>query len=83
MTLKYLFKQNQLNVWQGKWLESITNINFDIYYHPNKADIVAEAFNQKSYETLRSLRRLPKELAEDIVRHELKLIYRSLVRLDV
>ena len=82
-TLKYLFTQKQLNVRQGKWLESLADFNFDIHYHPGKANKVADALSKKSYGMLGSLKFLLKELAKDIIKIELELICGRLARLDV
>ena len=82
-TLKYLFTRKQLNVRQGKWLESLADFNFDIHYQPDKANKVADTLSKKSYGMLGSLKLFPKELAEDIIKMELELIYRRLAKLDV
>ena len=82
-TLKYLFTQKQLNVRQGKWLETLADFNFDIHYHPGKANKVADALSRKSYGMLGSLELLPIELAEDIIKMELELVHGRLARLDM
>ena len=82
-TLKYLFTQKQLNVRQGKWLETLVDFNFDIHYHPGKANKVADALSRKSYGMLGSLELLPMELAEDIIKMELELVQGKLARLDM
>ena len=73
-TIKYLFTQKQLNVHQGKWLESLVDFNFDIHYHPGKVKKVDNTLSRKTYEMIGSLKLLPKELAEDIIKMELELI---------
>ena len=49
-------------------MESLADFNFDIHYHPDKANKVDDALSRKSYGMLGSLKLLPKELAEDILR---------------
>ena len=82
-TLKYLFTQKQLNVRQGKWLESLVDFNFDIHYYLGKANKVAVALSRKSYGMLGSFKLLSKELAKDIIKMELDLIHGRLARLDM
>ena len=46
-SLKYLMNQNELNMWQRRWVELHKDYNCTIEYHPDKANIVADALNRK------------------------------------
>ena len=48
-SLKYIFTQQDLNLWQHRWLELIKDYDLNINYHPGKANVVADALSQKSY----------------------------------
>ena len=47
--LKYYVMQNELNMRQHRWLELNKDYELEIHYHPEKANIVADAQNRKSY----------------------------------
>ena len=48
--LKYIFTQSVLNMRQQRWLEQIKDYNLEVYYHPGKANVVADALSRKSYQ---------------------------------
>ena len=58
-TPKYLFTHKDLNVRQGRWLEFLTDYDFDIHYHSDKANKVADALSRKSVGLLMSLGNFP------------------------
>ena len=49
-TLKCLFtkKKKKLNVHQGRWLETLSDYNLTINFHPGKANKVADALSRTS-----------------------------------
>ena len=47
-SLKYLFDQKELNMRQRRWLELLKDYDFDLSYHPGKANVVADALSRKS-----------------------------------
>ena len=49
-SLKYSFTQSELNMRQRRWLELIKDYNLEVHYHPGKANVVADALSQKSYQ---------------------------------
>ena len=49
-SLKYIFTQSELNMRQRRWLELIKDYNFEVHYHPRKANVVADALSRKSYQ---------------------------------
>ncbi|WMV08864.1 hypothetical protein MTR67_002249, partial [Solanum verrucosum] len=44
--LQYMFKQKDLNLRQRRWLELLKDYDIDILYHPEKANIVADALSR-------------------------------------
>ena len=49
-SLKYIFTQSELNKRQRRWLELIKDYNLEVHYNPRKANVVADALSQKSYQ---------------------------------
>ena len=47
-SLKYIFTQADLNLRQRRWLELIKDYNLRINYHPEKANVVADALSKKT-----------------------------------
>ncbi|KAK1680985.1 hypothetical protein QYE76_041833 [Lolium multiflorum] len=45
--LKYIFTQRELNMRQSRWMELIKDYDLDIYYHPCKANVVADALSRE------------------------------------
>jgi ribonuclease HI len=53
-SLMYIFTQSDLNKRQRRWLELIKDYDLEVYYHPGKANVVADALSRKhcNYVTL-------------------------------
>ena len=47
-SLKYIFTQQDLNMWQRRWMEYLEDYDFTLHYHPSKANVVADTLNRKS-----------------------------------
>jgi hypothetical protein len=47
-SLKYIFTQADLNMRQRRWLELIKDYDFEVHYHPGKANVVADALSRKA-----------------------------------
>ena len=47
-SLKYLFDQKELNMRQRRWMEFLKDYEFELKYHPSKANVVADALSRKS-----------------------------------
>ncbi|WRX13589.1 Reverse transcriptase domain - like 10 [Theobroma cacao] len=46
-SLKYIFQQRDLNLWQRRWMELLKDYDCIILYHPSKANVVADALSRK------------------------------------
>ena len=46
-SLKYIFTQAELNMWQRRWLELIKDYKLEVHYHPGKANVVVDALSRK------------------------------------
>ncbi|WVZ76183.1 hypothetical protein U9M48_024176 [Paspalum notatum var. saurae] len=67
-SLKYIFTQNVLNMRQRRWLELIKDYDMEIHYHPDKANVVADALSRKSYANMALGFMMPHELCEEFER---------------
>src|SRR4029450_10751002 len=65
-SLKYLFSQKDLNMRQWRWMEYMEDYDFDLQYHPGKANAVADALSRKSHGSLANLAIREWKMMEDI-----------------
>ena len=54
-SLKYIFTQRDFNMRQCRWMEYLEDYDFTLHYHPDKANVVADALSQKSQGVLDSV----------------------------
>ncbi|XP_071939216.1 uncharacterized protein [Coffea arabica] len=47
-SLKYLFSQKELNLRQRRWVEFLEDYDCSINYHPEKANVVADALSRRT-----------------------------------
>ena len=47
-SLKYLFDQKELNMKRRRWFKLLKDYDFDLSYHPGKANVVVDALSRKS-----------------------------------
>ena len=47
-SLKYLFNKKKLNIRQRRWMEFLKDNEFELNYHPGKANVIADALSRKS-----------------------------------
>jgi hypothetical protein len=64
-SLKYIFTQSDLNLRQRRWLELIKDYDFEMHYHPGKANVVANALSRKSYANEVRVMPMSSELCEE------------------
>ncbi|CAN6455602.1 unnamed protein product [Victoria cruziana] len=50
-SLTYLFSQKKLNLRQRRWVEFLSDYDFQMRYHPGKANVVADALSRKTQMT--------------------------------
>ncbi|GJU37276.1 reverse transcriptase domain-containing protein [Tanacetum coccineum] len=49
-SLQHILDQKELNMRQRRWLELLSNYDYDIRYHPRKANVIADALSRKEQE---------------------------------
>ena len=47
--MKYVFTQRDLNLRQRRLVEYMKDYDFELAYHPGKANVVADALNRRSH----------------------------------
>ncbi|GJW00779.1 putative reverse transcriptase domain-containing protein [Tanacetum coccineum] len=52
-SLQYILDQKELNMRQRRWIELLSDYDYEIRYHPGKANVVADALSQKDREPIR------------------------------
>ncbi|WVZ63481.1 hypothetical protein U9M48_013108 [Paspalum notatum var. saurae] len=77
-SLKYIFTQNELNMWQRRWLKLIKNYDMEIHYHPGKANVVADALSRKSYANIALGFMMLHELCEEFKRLSLGFLHHTI-----
>jgi hypothetical protein len=82
-SLKYIFTQNDLNLKQRRWLELIKDYDLGIYYHPGKANVVANALSRKKYCNATFAKRTRPELHKEIKYHNLAIVNDTTVAMEV
>ncbi|XP_070011020.1 uncharacterized protein [Nicotiana sylvestris] len=69
-SMKYIFQQRDLNLWQRRWMELLKDYDCSILYHPGKANVVADTLSRKSTGSLAHIAPAKGLLAKDIQRLE-------------
>ncbi|GJS97789.1 putative reverse transcriptase domain-containing protein [Tanacetum coccineum] len=64
-------RENELNMRQRRWLELLSDYDYEIRYHPRKANVVADALSRKEREPLR-VRALVMAIGLDLPKQILK-----------
>ncbi|GJS17709.1 putative reverse transcriptase domain-containing protein [Tanacetum coccineum] len=48
-SLQHILDQKELNMRQRRWLELLSDYDYEIQYHPRKANVVADALSRKEW----------------------------------
>jgi hypothetical protein len=73
-SLKYIFRQKELNMRQWRWLELIKDYNCYILYHFGKVNVVANALSRKSQGGTLNALSAPDQLAQQLGMIHLNLL---------
>ncbi|GKG31639.1 hypothetical protein Tco_0426589 [Tanacetum coccineum] len=47
-SLQHILDQKELNMRQRRWLELLSDYDYELRYHPEKANVVADALSRKN-----------------------------------
>ena len=73
MSLKYIFTQRDLNLRQRRWMDYLKDYDFELEYHPGKANSVVDALSRKTQGTLTSLMLVDREIFRTIEEFKLEM----------
>jgi hypothetical protein len=72
-SLKFIFTQPELNMRQRRWLELIKDYELEVHYHPEKANVIADALSHKAHYNYLPVVRLTREESSTRVLPDLSL----------
>jgi hypothetical protein len=78
-SLKYIFTQKDLNMRQIRLLELIKDYDLSLQYHPDKANMVADALSHKVYVNYLSTEELPEDLCKGLRDLSLEVVPKGFV----
>ncbi|WMV54846.1 hypothetical protein MTR67_048231, partial [Solanum verrucosum] len=61
-SLQYVFNQKDLNLRQRRWLELLKDYHMNVLYHPDRANVVADALSRLSMGSVAHVEDAKKEL---------------------
>jgi hypothetical protein len=73
-SLMYTFTQSDLSLRQQRWLELIEDYDPRINYHPRKANVVADAWSQRSHLCQLVVEKMSFELCEKFDKLNLRIV---------
>jgi hypothetical protein len=73
-SLKYIFTQSELNMRQRRWLELIKDYDLEVHYHPEKANVVADALSRKVHCNCLTVESCSETLCEELSKLRLEIV---------
>jgi hypothetical protein len=73
-SLKYIFTQADLNMWQRRWLELIKDYDLEVHYLPGKANVVADALSRKAHCNCLTVESYDDTLCEELRKLALEIV---------
>nr|GFA21853.1 retrotransposon protein, putative, Ty3-gypsy subclass [Tanacetum cinerariifolium] len=70
-SLQHILDQKELNMRQHRWIKLLSDYDYDIHYHPGKANVIADAFSRKEREPPLRVRALVMTIGLDLPRQVL------------
>ncbi|GJX70610.1 putative reverse transcriptase domain-containing protein, partial [Tanacetum coccineum] len=64
-SLQYIFDQKELNMHQRRWIKLFNDYEYEIRYHPGKANVVADALSRKERVKPKCVRAMIKRKADE------------------
>ncbi|GJY22427.1 putative reverse transcriptase domain-containing protein [Tanacetum coccineum] len=71
-SIQHILDQKELNMRQRRWIELLSNYDFEIRYHPGKANVMADALSRKEREKPIRVRALVMTVYPDLSERILK-----------
>ncbi|GJW40674.1 putative reverse transcriptase domain-containing protein [Tanacetum coccineum] len=68
-SLQHILDQKELNMRQRRWLELLSDYNYEICYHPRKANVVADALSRKELNKPLWVRALVMTIGLNLLKH--------------
>ncbi|GJU34827.1 putative reverse transcriptase domain-containing protein [Tanacetum coccineum] len=65
-SLQHILNQKELNMRQRSWLELLSDYDYEIHYHPGKANVVADALSRKEQSKTLRVRALVMTIGLDL-----------------
>ncbi|GJS17622.1 putative reverse transcriptase domain-containing protein [Tanacetum coccineum] len=82
-SLQYILNQKELNMRQRRWIELLSDYDYEIRYHPGKANIVADALSQKERIKPLRVRALVMAVYNNLPKQILKALKEAMKRKNV
>ncbi|KAL5546780.1 hypothetical protein UlMin_006467 [Ulmus minor] len=79
----YFFTQKELNMRQRRWLELVKDYDCEIFYHPGKANKVADALSRQGAARLMTIQVLSTPLQRELIKAEIELVVGQLSMLTL
>ena len=73
-SLKYIFTQKELNLWQWRCLKLLKDYTLDIKYHTGIANVVADALSRKPKGSIASLITTNPYLLKELERFQVEIV---------